>query len=317
MKAVVYNKKISPSKLEYCELDKPQESDDEVLIQTISTSGNAADYRSIKLGMVPPSKVYGSAISGKVISVGKNVSRFKVDDEVLGDVSDFGFGGFAEYLTAPEKALTLKPSQISFDEAACLPVAATTAMKGLRDIGKIQEGYEVLIVGSSGAVGCFAIQLAKHYGAHVTGVCSTRNVEQSQNLGADKTIDYKKEDFTKTSDRYDIILAINGSYSLRDYKRLLKPSGRYVMIGGSFVQIFKSIILGRFMSFGSKKMLTLAAKSDPADLEYVANLMAEGKIKAVIEKFYSLKDTPEAITYLSEGHARSKVIIQVLKKEVD
>ena len=311
MKAIVYNKTNSPNKLAYCDVEKPRQNDNEVLIKIVCASINAADYRSLKMKMIPKKKIFGAAIAGTVESVGKNIQQFKPGDEVLGDLSDFGFGGFADYAVAPEKALALKPAKLSFEEAATLPVAATTALKALRDKGNIQKGQKVLIVGAAGGVGTFALQLANYYGAITTAVCGTKNLERSSDLGAESVIDYTKEDFTKSNERYDLILAINGSYSLFGYKRILNPNGIYVMVGGGLLQIFKSIFFGWLLSFGTKKMRFLSAKSDPKDLEFVANRLENREIKAVIERRYSLSETADAMHYLSEGHAQGKVIIEI------
>lgn len=311
MKAVVYHKKGVPEKLIYEEVEKPTPNDNEVLIKVMAVSANAADYRSMGLGIIPKRRIFGADIAGVVESVGKNIRQFKPRDEVIGELSNCGFGGFAQFTVAPEKALVRKPASLSFEQAAALPLAAITALRALRDKGNIQEGQKVLIVGSGGGVGTFAVQLAKHFGAQVTGVCSTKNVEQTLSLGADHVIDYTKEDFTKTDTRYDLIIAVNGNHPLSAYKRLLKASGTYVMVGGAMTQILKSLLFGRLMSFGSKKMLTLAAKSDQQAMELIAQLAADGKIKSVIDRSYSLDQTPEAMQYVSEGHAPGKVVILV------
>ena len=311
MKAVVYNKKGSPEKLIYCDVDKPVPSDNESLIKLIAVSLNAADYRSMKMGLIPKRKIFGADIAGCVESVGKNITQFKVGDEVMGDLASFGFGGFAEYTTAPEKALIIKPAKISFEEGAALPMAALTALQALRDKGNIQKGRKVLIVGSAGGVGTFAVQLAKYYDTEVTGVCGSNNTIQTSSLGADYVIDYTKEDFTKSNMRYNLIIAINGNYSLSSYKKILTPDGIYVMVGGSLSQIFKSLLFGWLLSFGSKKMRTVSAKANKNDLEYLAKLLEDGKLKPVIDRRYSLDKTAEAMKYLSEGHAQGKVIINV------
>lgn len=311
MKAVVYSKKGLPDKLIYSNVEKPATNDNEVLIKIHAVSANAADYRSMKMGLIPKKKIFGADISGKIESVGKNIQQFKIGQEVIGDLSDCGFGGFAEYAVAPEKVLVTKPAGISFVEAAALPMAALTALQALRKKGNIQKGQSVLVAGSGGGVGTFAIQLAKYFGANVTAVCSTKNVEQSRSLGADEVIDYTKEDFTKTDKRYDLILAVNGNRSLSEYKNLLNTNGVYVMIGGSLSQIIKSLLFGRFMSFGTKKMHSLAAKSNQKDLEFIVKLAEEGHIKPVIDKCYTLDKTADAIRYLSQGHAKGKVVITV------
>ncbi len=317
MKTVVYDKKATPNKLVCCDVDKPEPNDNEVLVKIVVVSINATDYRSIKIGSIPKGRVFGSAIAGIVESVGKNVKQFKKGDYVVGDTSDNGFGGFSEYLSVPEEILVLKPLEVSFKEAAALPVAAITALQAVRNKAKITEGMKVLIVGSSGGVGIYAVQLAKYFGAKVTAVCSTRNVEQSFSLGADVVIDYKTENFKKHRGKYDLIMAINGSYSLSFYKRLLNPNGIYVMLGGSYLQIFSSILFGSLMSSGSKKMRTLAAKSSQEDLEYVLKLVEEGKVKALIEKEYAFENTAEAMRYVGKGHVSSKVVIIVDKEQAE
>jgi NADPH:quinone reductase-like Zn-dependent oxidoreductase len=311
MKAVVFNKKGSPEKLIFSEVNQPVPTDDEVLIKVRAVSANAADYRSIKMGIIPGKRIFGADIAGRVESVGKNITQFKPGDEVIGDLSDYGFGGFAEYAVAPEKALIPKPPTISFEEAAALPMASITALQALRDKGKIHEGKKVLVVGSSGGVGTFAIQLAKYFGAEVTGVCSSKNVEQTKYLGADYVIDYTREDFTKGNICYDVILAINGNQSLSAYKRILTPNGIYVMVGGYLSQIFRSLLFGWVMSLGSKKMRSLAAKSNKNDLEFLGKLLKEGRIKPVIDRCYTLEKTADAMRYLSEGHSPGKVVITV------
>ncbi|MCP3933083.1 MAG: NAD(P)-dependent alcohol dehydrogenase [Bacteroidetes bacterium] len=312
MKAIIYDKKGLPDRLIYQDVDKPIPNDNELLIRVHVVSANAADYRSMKMGMIPKKKIFGSGIAGKVESVGKNIQQFEPGDHVVGDLTDFGFGGFAEYAIAPEKALIHKPENLSSEAAATLPVAATTALKALRDKGAIQKGQKVLIVGSGGGVGTFAVQLARHFSAEVTAVCSTGNIEQSTSLGADFVIDYTKEDFTKKNKYYDLIIAINGNYPLLACRRILKKEGTYVMVGGTLSQISKTLLFGWLLSFGSKKIRSLSAKSDPQDLEFVAKLVAEGKIQPVIEKQYSLAETADAMRYLTEGHAKGKIVINVV-----
>ena len=311
MKAVVYHKKGSPEKLIYCDVDKPVPNDDEMLIKIVAVSVNAADYRSMKMGLIPKRRIFGADIAGRVESVGKNILQFKSGDEVMGDLAKFGFGGFAQYVTAPEKALIIKPAKISFEEGAALPMAALTALQALRDKGKIQKGQKVLIVGSAGGVGTFAVQLAKYFETEVTGVCGSNNAQQTSSLGADYVSDYTKENFTKSNKRYDLILAVNGNYPILAYKRILSPDGIYVMVGGSISQIFKSLLFGWLLSFGSKKMRTVSAKANKKDLEFLTKLLEDGKIKPVIDRRYMLDKTADAMRYLSEGHARGKVIINI------
>ena len=314
MKAVVYSKKASPERLVYCDVDKPVPNDNEVLIKVRAVSPNAADYRSMKMGIIPKRKIFGADIAGRVESAGRNITQLKPGDEVMGDLAGYGFGGFAEYVTAPEKALIIKPGEISFEEGACIPIAALTALQALRDKGSIQQGQKALIVGSAGGVGTFAVQLAKYFGAEVTGVCSPGNVEQTRSLGPDHVIDYTKENFTENDKKYDIILAVNGNYPFIAYKKALTPNGIYVMVGGSLSQIFKSLAFGWLMSMGSKKMRSLSAKANQADLEFLANLVKEGRIRPVIERHYPLEKTADAMSFLSKGHAKGKVVILVESK---
>jgi NADPH:quinone reductase-like Zn-dependent oxidoreductase len=311
MKAVVYNKKGSPEKLIYCDVDKPVPNDDEMLIKIVAVSVNAADYRSMKMGLIPKRRIFGAYIAGRVESVGKNIKQFKSGDEVMGDLAKYGFGGFAQYVTAPEKALIIKPEKISFEEGAALPMAALTALQALRDKGNIQRGQKVLIVGSAGGVGTFAVQLAKYFDAEVTGVCGPNNAIQTSSLGADYVIDYTKEDFTKSNMRYNLIIAVNGNYPIFAYKKILTPNGIYVMVGGSLSQIFKSLLFGWLLSFGSKKMRTISAKANKKDLEFLTKLIEDGKIKPVIDRRYTLDKTADAMRYLFEGHATGKVIINI------
>jgi NADPH:quinone reductase-like Zn-dependent oxidoreductase len=314
MKAVVYNKKSLPDKLIYCDVDKPVPNDDEVLIKLHAVSLNAADYRSLKMGLIPKRKIFGADIAGRIESVGKNISLFKAGDEVLGDLASFGFGGLAEYTTAPEKAVILKPDRISFAEAAALPMASVTALQALREKANIQKGQKILIAGSAGGVGTFAIQLAKYFGAEVTGVCGSKNVQQTLSLGAEYVIDYTKEQFTTKDKRYDIILGINGNYPLSAFRRTLTSNGTYVMVGGSLSQIFNSLLFGWILSFGSRKMKSLAAKANKNDLEMLVNLLDKGIIKSVIDRRYPLEKTAEAMNYLKQGHSSGKVVINIEPK---
>jgi NADPH:quinone reductase-like Zn-dependent oxidoreductase len=265
----------------------------------------------MKMGIIPERKIFGADIAGRIETAGKNITQFKSGDEVMGDLASFGFGGLAEYVTAPERALIIKPGQVSFEDAAALPMAAMTALQALRDKAGIQKGQKVLIVGSSGGVGTYAIQLARYFGAEVTGLCSSRNIQQTLSLGADYVIDYTKEEFTKIEKRYDIILGINGNYPLIVYRKTLASNGIYVMIGGSLSQIFKSLAFGRILSFGSKKLKSLAAKADKSDLELLAKLLEKGIIKAVIDRQYPLDKTADAMNYLKQGHCPGKVVINI------
>jgi len=323
MKAIVYHTYGSPDVLKLEEVAKPAPQDDEVLIKVHAASVNAADWhllrgdpflvRLVVGGILKPKvKILGAAVAGRVEAVGRNVTQFQPGDEVFGDLSGCGWGGFAEYVCARENALVVKPANVTFEEAATIPVAAVTALQGLRDKGQIQQGQKVLINGASGGVGMFAVQIAKAFGAEVTAVCSTRNVKIVHSLGADHVIDYTQEDFTKNGQQYDLILAANGYHSIWAYKHALRSKGRYVLTGGSMAQMYQAMILGPLVSMiGSKKMGNLLAKPNQKDLVFVKELLEEGKVKPVIERRYPLSEVPEAIRYVEEGHARGKVVITV------
>lgn len=311
MKAVIYNKKGSPDKFIYCNVDKPIPNNNEILIKIQSISLNAADYRTAKLGIIPKKKIFGADISGIIESVGKDVSSFKTGDEVIGCLIHHGYGGLAEYVAVSEKAVIKKPEQISFEEASTLPIAGITAIQALRNKGNVQKGHKVLIVGCSGSVGTFAVQLAKHFGAVVTGVCSTKNIQQTLSLGAEYVIDYTQENFAKQNMRYDIILGVNGNYPLLSYWKTLTKNGIYVAVGGSLSQVFKSIFLGWLLSFGSKKMKFVAASELNSDLKILADLVVTGSIRPLIERRYPLEKTVDAMNYLNLGHSSGKVVINI------
>lgn len=311
MKAVLYHKKNLPNRLTYSDIPKPIITDDEVLVKIVCVSPNAADYRSMKMGITPKKKIFGSAISGIIELVGKNIQNLKPGDAVLGDLADIGFGGFAEYVAVPENSLILKPEEITFEQAATLPVAATTALKAMHK-GDVKQGQKVLIIGGGGGVGTFAIQLACYFGAEVTAVCSTKNIQQSLSLGADFVIDYTKEDFTKDHKQYDVIIAINGNYPLLACKRLLTKRGKFIMVGGALSQIFKTLLFGWCLSLGTKKIRAVFGKSNLKNLEFVVDLMKKGKITAVIEKQYTFEEIPDVIHYMSQGHAKGKLVIKTI-----
>ncbi|MGO8950009.1 MAG: NAD(P)-dependent alcohol dehydrogenase, partial [Ktedonobacterales bacterium] len=227
-------------------------------------------------------------------------------------LSACGWGAFAEYVCASETALALKPTNLTFEQAAAVPLAAVTALQALRDKGQIQPGQKVLINGASGGVGMFAVQIAKSFGAEVTAVCSTRNVDLVRSLGADHVIDYSKEDFTHNGQQYDLILAANGYHPIFAYKRALRPKGIYVMSGGSMTQVFQAMLLGPWISMtGSKKMGNVMAKPNKEDLVFVKELLEAGKVAPVIDRSYPLGETAEALRYLEEGHAQGKIVITV------
>jgi NADPH:quinone reductase-like Zn-dependent oxidoreductase len=306
MKAIVYTKSDPSNVLQLMDVPKPEPKENQVLIKIHAASINALDYRSFGSA----GKVLGADIAGLVEAVGSNVKQFQSGDEVFG-VSAGSVGGFAEYASAFENHLALKPANLSFESAAAVPVAAITALQGLRD--KIQPGQKVLINGAGGGVGTFAVQIAKAFGAEVTAVCSARNAKMACSIGADHVIDYAKEDFTQNGKQYDMIFAVNGFHPLSAYRRALTPQGRYVCAGGTIPQILQAMLLGPFMSRknGKKMGFMGIAKPNQKDLVYLKELLEAGKIVPVIEKRYPLSEVPSAIRYLLEGHARGKVVVQV------
>ena len=324
MKAIVQHTYGSPDVLHLEEVAKPIPNDNEVLIKVQAASVNALDWHLlraepfiIRLGgdgfLKPKNKILGADVAGRVEAVGKNVQQFQPGDEVFGSC---GRGGFAEYVCCGEKGLVLKPANVTFEQAAAVPVAAITALQGLRDVGKIQAGQQVLIHGASGGVGMFAVQIAKSFGTEVTAVCSTRNVEMVHSIGADHVIDYKREDFVQSGQRYDLIFAVNGNRSIFEYRRALKPQGTYVVAGGSGMrQMLQSILLGSFLSSsGGQKVTSMGmAKIIKKDLEFLQTLLETGKIIPVIDKCYPLAEVPDAIRYMEDVHAQGKVVISVLK----
>jgi NADPH:quinone reductase-like Zn-dependent oxidoreductase len=322
MKAIIYTHYGSPDVLELKEVEKPTPKENEVLMRVYAVSVNAADWRLVRAepflirlynGLFKPKHtILGSDVAGRVEAVGRNVTQFQSGDEVFGDLSGCGWGGFAEYVCAPEHVLVSKPARATFEEAATIPMAGVTALQGLRDKGQIKPGQKVLIQGTGGGVGTFAVQIAQAFGAEVTAVCSTRNVDLVRSLGADHVIDYTQEDFTKNKQRYDLILAANGYHPISDYKRALRPRGMYVSTGGSEAQMYQAMFLGPWMSMtGGKKMGSSAKKTNKKDMAFLKELLEEGKVKPVIDRRYMLCETAEAIRYLEEGHAQGKVVITV------
>ena len=327
MKAMIYTKFGPPDVLKLEEVEKPAPRDNEVLVQVHAASVNAGDWHLLRAkpflmrlmgyGLLKPKyRILGSDIAGRIAVVGRNVTQFQAGDEVFGNTVKYGFGGFAEYISVPEDALVLKPTNISFEEAAAVPQAALVALQGLRDKGQIQPGQKVLVDGASGGVGTFAVQLARAFGAEVTAVCSTRNVDMARSLGADHVIDYTQEDFTENGKLYDLILAVNGYHSIFDYKRALSPKGTYVMTGGSGALLSQVMFLGPWISrMGSQKMGNSGHKPNQKDLVFMNELLEVGKVKPVIDRRYPLHDVADAIRYLEEGHARGKVIITVKQND--
>lgn len=326
MKAMVYTTYGSPDVLQLTQVAKPTPRDNEVLIRIHAVSANAADwrlmrgdpflYRLVSGLFKPKNTILGADIAGRVEAVGKNVHGLRPGDAVFGDISGCGLGGFAEYVAVPEHAVVTKPANMTFEQAAAVPMAAVTALQALRDKGQIQPGHKVLIHGASGGVGTFAVQLAKWFGAEVTAVCSTGKVELVRSLGADHVIDYTQEDFTTIGQRYDLILAANGNRSMFDYKRALTARGRFVVTGGSMAQLFQTILLGPFVSMaGQQNMASVTATPNQPDLTFLKTLLEAGNIAPVIDQCYPLSETAQAIRHLEAGHARGKIVITVANDE--
>src|SRR6266403_4617002 len=323
MKAIVYCD-YGVANLKLAEIAKPTPTDDQILVKVHAASVNPLDWhfiegtpkimRAMGVGLRKPKDTrLGVDFAGTVETVGKNVTQFKAGDEVFGGRD----GAFAEYVCPrADRAVTLKPANISFEQAASINIAGITALQAVRDKGKVQPGQKVLINGASGGVGTFAVQIAKSFGADVTGVCSTRNVDLVRSLGADHVIDYTKEDFAKGTERYDAILDNVPNHTLSECRRVLSPKGKYVLIGGGgpndsrwigpFGRIIKTMVLSPFIS---QKMGMMMADANHDDLTILADMMQSGKMKAVIDRTYKLSEVPAAIAYLEEGHARGKVVI--------
>lgn len=326
MKAVVYTDYGSPDVLQIKDIKRPVPNDDQILIKVRAASINPLDWhymegtpyimRAFGVGLRKPKDPrLGVDVAGQVEAVGKNVTQFKVGDQVFGGRN----GAFAEYVCArADRAIVLKPSNITFEEAASVPIAAITALQGLRDKGHVSPGKKVLINGASGGVGTFAVQIAKSLGAEVTGVCSTRNLDLVKSLGADHVIDYTKEDFTNGGQQYDVILDNVGTQPLSGFKRALVPNGICVMIGGGgpndggligpMARPLKALFLSPFMS---QKMGMMMAELNKKDLNALGDLIQSGKVKPVIDRTYPLDQIAEAIRYLEQGHARGKVVITI------
>jgi NADPH:quinone reductase-like Zn-dependent oxidoreductase len=323
MKAIVYQKYGSADVLKLEDIDKPVVKDDEVLVDVRASSANPADWHFMRgvpyvmraqSGLRKPKKtVLGRDIAGQVEAVGKEVTGFRPGDEVFANVET---GAFAEYTSVSEGLLEPKPVNLTFEEAAAVPLAALTALQGLRDAGHVQPEQKILIIGASGGVGTFAVQIAKSFGAHVTGVCSTRNVELVRSLGADHVIDYTREDFTQSGEKFDLIFQLAGTSSPSDCRRVLTSKGTLVLSSGEsdgrwigpVDRMMKAAVLSPFVS---QKLGAFLAKPSKDDLQFLKGLIETGKLTPVIDRTYPLSEVPEAIRYLEEGHARGKVVITV------
>jgi NADPH:quinone reductase-like Zn-dependent oxidoreductase len=320
MKAIVRETYGPPDVLHLEDVAAPTVGDGDVLVRVHAAAANAADWHLLRgtplpfrlvAGLrTPRFKIIGTDVAGHVEAVGRNVTQFRPGDEVFGELSRCGFGAYAEFAAAPEKALALKPANLSFEEAATLPTAGCTALQGLRK-GRIQRAQRVLINGASGGVGTFAVQIAKAFGTEVTAVCSTQNMDMVRSIGADHVIDYTKDDFATHGQRYDLILAANGDRSIWEYKRALGANGSYVMSGGSNRQLSDAILFGPLLSIGHQKLGNLLMKPNQADLLVLKELCETGKVRPVIERRFPLSEVPAAVRYVEHGHARGKVVITI------
>ncbi len=320
MKAIVYRRYGSPDVLEFGETETPAQQDNEVLIKVRAASINPYDWHFMRgtpyflrvmTGLGKP-KVprLGADVAGHVEAVGGKVTQFKPGDDVFGTCR----GSFAEYACAVERALALKPDTVTLEQAASAPIAAVTALQGLRDRGRIQPAQKVLINGAAGGVGTFAVQIASFFGAEVTGVCSARNAEMVRSIGANQAIDYIRENFTRSGQHYDLILDCIGNHSLFALRRILKANGTYAAVGGKsgrwMIGFMSRIIAGLAMSrFTNRNFAMVTAKVNNADLSFIGGLMQSGKVTPVVDRRYGLREVPGAIRYLEEGHARGKVVI--------
>lgn len=324
MKAIICSRYGSPDVLQLQDVAKPTLQADEVLIKIQAASINARDWRFMRAKpffirlrpgslLQPKNKILGGDVAGRIEAIGRHVTQFKIGEEVFGYLpSATGRGTFAEYVCANENMIAPKPANLSFEQAAAVPVAALTALKGLRDKGNIQPGQKVLINGASGGVGTFAVQIAKAFGTEVTAVCSTRNLDMVRSLGADHVIDYTRDDFTRKGQFYDLILAVNGYHPISDYLRALSPEGRYVVAGGSMLQLFQAALQGRRTAkTGEQKILIVSLVQNRQDLILMKELLESGKVVPVIDDCYPLSKTAEAFWYFEKERARGKVVITV------
>jgi NADPH:quinone reductase-like Zn-dependent oxidoreductase len=320
LKAIVYDTYGGIEALQLQEIDTPSPKDNEVLVKVKAVSINDWDWGKLDGSSLfnrlfsgfrkPKHRVLGSDIAGQIEAVGKNVSRFKVGDSVYGDLSG-RWGGFAEYCCADEKSLSLKPASMSFITAAAIPQAAMLAVQGLIDKGKIKQGDTILINGAGGGVGTFGLQVAKQYGAEVTGVDHTGKLDMMRSLGFDHVIDYTKEDFTTNGNRYDIILDVKTNRPIFHYLRALNKDGIYVTVGGSMSRLLQTLLLSPFIPLFSKKRVGIVALKPNKDLAYMNKLFEEGKIKAVIDGHFNLEQVTDAFRLFSQGNHKGKIVISV------
>ncbi len=320
MKAIVYTEYGPPAVFQLKDIAIPTPKDDEVLVKVHAASVNSWDWEHLskKPSMVslgarsnPRYKIFGADVAGRVEVVGRNVKQFQPGDEVFGDLSQSGWGGFAEYVCARDNSLTLKPASMTFEEAACLPQAGVMALQGIRDKGQIQSGQKVLINGAGGGVGTFAVQIAKSFGADVTGVDSTIKLDMIRSIGADHVIDYTIEDYTKSGQRYDLILDAVAYRSIFDYKRALYTGGKFVMVGGPWSLAFQLLFLGPLISVIERKKMTILALKPNKDLAYLIELFEAGEAVPVIDRRFPLSKVPVALQYFEEEPHLGKIVITV------
>jgi NADPH:quinone reductase-like Zn-dependent oxidoreductase len=326
VKAIVRDSYGSPDILELTDIDKPEPADDEVLVRVHAASVNPADWHILRgapyiarmqFGLrKPKDRVLGCDVAGHIEAVGKDVTMLQPGEEIFGSPFMHGLGAFAEWVCISEDLLAPKPATLSFEQAAAVPLAALTALQGLRDYGRIEPGHKVLIIGASGGVGTFAVQIAKSFGAEVSGVCSTRNVEMVRSIGADHVIDYTKDDFTQSGHKYDLIFQLAGTLSPSECRSALTSNGTLVISSGESEgrwigpvdRVIKALVLSGFVS---QKMASFTVKANREDLQLLKQFIEAGKLTPVIDRTYPLAQVPEAIRYLEEGHARGKVVISV------
>jgi NADPH:quinone reductase-like Zn-dependent oxidoreductase len=323
MHAVVQSEYGGPEVLEFADVERPTPNPDEVLVCVVAASVGAGDWHLMRGEPYLIRLIYGGYrrpkfptpgvdIAGRVEAVGRDVTDFEPGDEVLADLSEHGFGGFAEYVCVPANAVVQKPETVSFETAAAIPTSAVAALQALRDAGDLQSGEHVLINGASGGVGTFAVQIAKYLGAEVTAVCSTAKMELVRSIGADHVVDYTAEDVTTTGNQYDLVLDTAGSHSMRSYGRILTPAGRYVMVGGPTRRFVAAMALGPVLSaLGRRRYGGFSLKPNPDDLRFLSGLLESGDITPVIDQRYPLEQVPDAIRDLEAGRATGKLVITV------
>lgn len=326
MKAIISEKYGTSDTLKLAEVAKPTPKQNQVLVKVHAASMNYGNLALLTgkplpvrfaFGLRKPKyRIPGGDVAGVVEAKGENVTQFQIGDRVYGDLSSSGWGAFAEYVAVDENALAIMPSNLGFTEMAGVPMAGTTALQAIRDIGKVKAGQHVLIHGASGGVGTFAVQIANALGAEVTAVVSTRNVDLVKSLGADHVIDYRKEEFVNADETFDVIFGVNGLQSISTYKRKLKEHGVFIHVGGATSQFYQTLLVGPLISlFGKKIFLSFMQKANQSDLVFMNGLIEEGKVKPVIDRSYTLSEVPKAFQYFEEGHSRGKVVITVGDEE--